>query len=227
MCSGKGDSISLTKFSSFKFTAPSRGKALSMDFVSLHCYLPLKTESNRNQGYWSITQNGIHLHFRLKGRHWPLQLIWLFFFTRRLPHCEKDVCSSAFIKRLVCIVNNPNQEPKATTSCRLWAEYTLLFESNLTSHFNKSGRTNETFPLLCNTDLLKRNWPNKWLHIPSSIYFHGPQMVISLQANICKAELIRWGKCIYYVNMFCPQKCSVYTNLTSITHRRGWVTNGF
>ncbi len=34
----------------FRLTAPSRGKALSVDFFSLHCYLPLQIESNQKSG---------------------------------------------------------------------------------------------------------------------------------------------------------------------------------
>lgn len=58
-------------------------------FISLHCYLPLQTESNQNQGYWPITRNGTHLHFHLKRETLTfLELIWLFFFTRQLSLCR-------------------------------------------------------------------------------------------------------------------------------------------
>lgn len=42
----------------FPFTAPSRGKALSVDLFSLHCYLSLQIESDQNQGQRWITRNG-------------------------------------------------------------------------------------------------------------------------------------------------------------------------
>lgn len=59
VCSWKGDSVSLILHFIFQFTAPSRGKALSVDFFSRRCYLPLR---QKILVYWSITQNGIHFN---------------------------------------------------------------------------------------------------------------------------------------------------------------------
>lgn len=71
-----------------QMTAPSRGKALSVDFFSLCCYLSPQTQHIQTRGYWSITW--LHLLQILKLISYFSSIVFTASFSR-FPRTSKHI----------------------------------------------------------------------------------------------------------------------------------------